>query len=92
MEQSANDEDLRELMGWATNIVRLPLPRGAFKRLATQVREFPPDFLLSGPHVRYLTLECDGEAPREFTLLSQWRGTSLCGWPVMWSPEAWRLP
>ena len=66
--EAANDDDLRELMNWASNIVRLPLAKGAFKDLATQVQQFPPEFLLSAQHVRYLTLECDGEPPREFTL------------------------
>ena len=66
--EAAGDSDLRELMSWAANIVRLPLAEGAFKDLAAQVREFPPEFLLFVPHVRYLTLECEGEAPREFTL------------------------
>lgn len=66
--EAASDDDLRELMSWATNIVRLPLADGAFEDLATQVQEFPPEFLLFVPHVRYLTLECDGEAPRECTL------------------------
>ena len=66
--EAANDDDLRELMSWASNIVRLPLAKGAFKDLATQVQRFPPEFLLSAQHVRYLTLECDGEPPREFTL------------------------
>lgn len=66
--EAANDDDLRELMGWASNIVRLPLAKGAFKELAMQVQEFPPEFLLSAQHVRYLTLECDGEPPREFML------------------------
>ena len=66
--EAANDEDLRELMSWATNIVRLPLAEGASEDLATQVQEFPPEFMLFVPHVRYLTLECDGEAPREFML------------------------
>ena len=66
--EAAGDDDLRELMSWATNVVRLPLAKRAFKDLATQVKEFPPEFLLFVPHVRYLTLECDGEASREFTL------------------------
>ena len=66
--EAADDGDLRELMSWATNIVRLPLKRGAFEDLAVQVREFPPEFLLFVPHVRYLTLECAGSEPREFTL------------------------
>ena len=66
--EAAGDDDLRELMRWATNVVRLPLAKRAFKDLGTQVKEFPPEFLLFVPHVRYLTLECDGEASREFTL------------------------
>ncbi len=66
--EAADDDDLRELMSWATNIVRLPLAEGAFNDLATQVQEFPPEFLLFVPHVRYLTLERVGEPPCEFTL------------------------
>ena len=68
--EAADDGDLRELMSWATNIVRLPLAEGAFKDLAAQVQEFPPEFLLFVPHVRYLTLERVDEPPREFTLHS----------------------
>ena len=66
--EAAGDGDLRELMSWATNIVRLPLANGAFEDLAAQVREFPPEFLLFIPHVRYLTLERTDAEPREFTL------------------------
>lgn len=66
--EAADDDDLGELMSWATNIVRLPLDEGAFNDLATQVQEFPPEFLLFVPHVRYLTLERVGEPPCEFTL------------------------
>ena len=64
------DEELRELMSWATNVVRLPLKRGAHADLARQVRDFPPEFLLFVDHVRYLTLE-DGEWSREFMLHRQ---------------------
>ena len=66
--EAVDDSDLGELMGWATNIVRLPLAAKAFEDLATQVQEFPPEFLLFVPHVRYLTLERVGETQREFTL------------------------
>lgn len=62
------DEDLRELMVWANNIVRLPLKGSAFDDLAAQAREFPPEFLLFVPHVQYLTLETGSES-REFTLV-----------------------
>ena len=67
--EAANDADLQELMSWAANIVRLPLAaNGAFNDLAEQMQEFPPEFLLFVPHVRYLTLECEGAEPLEFTL------------------------
>ena len=61
------DEDLHELMSWATNIVRLPLKAGAREDLAQQIESFPPEFLLFVDHVRYLTLE-DGERSRNFML------------------------
>ena len=61
------DAELRELMGWAANIVRLPLKAGAHDDLAAQMREFPPEFLLFVPHVRYLTLEA-GKDCRVFGL------------------------
>lgn len=66
--EAADDDDLRELMSWANNIVRLPLKANAFGEVANQIGEFPPEFLLFAPHVRYLTLECEGSEPRELTL------------------------
>ena len=66
-EEERKDDDLRELMRWATNIVRLPLDTGARDDLAQQIRGFPPEFLLFVHHVRYLTLE-DGELSRNFIL------------------------
>ena len=61
------DEEMQELMCWATNIVRLPLKPGAHDDLAQQIRDFPPEFLLFVDHVRYLTLE-DGKVSRSFIL------------------------
>ena len=66
-ESAQGDDDLVELMTWATNIVRLPLKPGAGEDLARQVRDFPPEFLLFVDHVRCLTLE-DEERSREFIL------------------------
>ena len=66
-EAPQKDEDLRELMTWATNIVRLSLKPGAREDLAAQVQGFPPEFLLFVDHVRYLTLE-HGERSRDFVL------------------------
>ena len=71
--EAAEDDDLHEFMSWATNIVRLPLKADAFEDLARQIGEFPPEFLLFAPHVRYLTLECSSGDSREFTL-SRGRG------------------
>ena len=65
--EAAHDTDLRELMSWATNVVRLPLRADGFDDLDTQIREFPPAFLLFVRHVRYLTLEAPDDS-REFTL------------------------
>lgn len=66
-EAGSEDEELRELMCWATNIVRLPLKEAVHNDLCRQIQEFPPEFLLFVDHVGYLTLE-DGEHSREFTL------------------------
>ena len=66
-EFAQGDDDLVELMAWATNIVRLPLKPGAGEDLAQQVRDFPPEFLLFVDHVRSLILE-DEERSREFIL------------------------
>lgn len=66
-EERDKDEDLRELMCWASNIVRLPLKSGAHGDLAQQIRTFPPEFLLFVDHVRHLTLE-DGKSSRNFML------------------------
>ncbi len=65
--EAAHDTDLGELMSWATNVVRLPLGADGFDDLETQIREFPAEFLLFVPHVRYLTLEAPDDS-REFTL------------------------
>lgn len=66
-ETSQGDDDLVELMTWTNNIVRLPLKPGAGEGLAQQIRDFPPEFLLFVDHVRYLTLEDEGQS-REFLL------------------------
>ena len=55
------DPVLRELMGWAVNIVRLPLKPDAHADLAQQISDFPPRFLLFVEHVRQLTLQTGEE-------------------------------
>ncbi len=64
---SEADEDLGEMMTWATNVIRLPLNAGAGVDLSHQLKEFPPHFLLFVDHVRYLSLE-DGDRSRDFSL------------------------
>ncbi len=66
-ESAQGDDDLVELMTWATNIVRLPLKPGARVDLAHQILDFPPEFLLFVDHVRYLTLKF-GVRSRDFVL------------------------
>ena len=61
------DEELRELMSWATNIVRLPLKPGMQVELAEQIHNFPPEFMLFVDHVRHLTLE-NGDYSKSFML------------------------
>ena len=53
------DLHLAELMGWARNVVRLPLKRGSRDGLAEQMRSFAPEFLLFVPHVGQLDLADD---------------------------------
>lgn len=66
-QEKETDENLSELMSWATNIVRLPLKPGVHSDLIVQMQNFPPEFLLFVDHVRYLTLE-NQEQVREFML------------------------
>lgn len=56
-DEADRDEELAELMTWASNIVRLPLDGGANDDLAKQIEDFPAEFLLFVDHVRHLTLE-----------------------------------
>ena len=51
-----SDSELRLLMDWAVNIVRLPLKPGARDDLVEQIRDFAPEFLLFVPHVHQLDL------------------------------------
>lgn len=58
-ERLEQDAVLAELTGWAVNIVRLPLLRGAREDLREQMISFPAEFLLFVAHVRRLTLADD---------------------------------
>ena len=58
-EEMEADSILRELMGWASNIVRLSLRGEAYNNLEDQVDGFPSEFLLFVNHVSELTLQND---------------------------------
>ena len=63
------DPDLREMVYWATNIVRLPLKSGAHQSLRRQIRDFPAEFLLFVEHVGRLVLQTDKrDSPRIVTV------------------------
>ena len=70
-ERKRQDKQLGQLMGWATNIVRLPLKEDNkgehFKSLSRQIWKFPPEFLLVVDHVRWLHMKEEGK-DREFEL------------------------
>ena len=53
------DPILDDLMGWASNIVRLPLRDEAIDSLEHQIEEFSGKFLLFAEHVSQLTLQND---------------------------------
>ncbi|GAA4598073.1 hypothetical protein GCM10023194_74650 [Planotetraspora phitsanulokensis] len=54
---AATDAILKELLSWATTVVRLPLKPAAVARLAKDIDDFPAEFSLFSPHVGTVTLE-----------------------------------
>ena len=63
------DPILGEMMGWASNVVRLPLLPGANGTIEQQIRDFPPEFLLFVEHVTQLVLQgASSEEPRILSL------------------------
>ena len=62
------DPILHKLMGWAVNIVRLPLKPGAREVILRQFEEFPPEFLLFVGHVSQLVLQSEDGAVRKIRL------------------------
>jgi superfamily II DNA or RNA helicase len=51
-----DDRVLRELMEWATTVVKLPRTYGTATWLGKDIETFPAEFLLFSPHVGLLTL------------------------------------
>ena len=62
------DPILHDLTGWAVNVVRLSLKRGASESLDKQIKDFPPEFLLFVEHVSQLELKSDDQEARAFSL------------------------
>ncbi len=54
---AATDPILKELLSWATTVVRLPLKPAAVALLAADIDDFPAEFSLFSPHVGAITLE-----------------------------------
>lgn len=86
---SDGDANLRGSMGWATNIVRLPLKSDYDDRLSDQIRDFKPQCLFFMRDVERLTLAdyAAGEKQQDFTLRQidgdEWRlndGESSSKW------------
>ena len=67
---SEGDANLRGLMSWATNIVRLPLKSDYDDRLSDQIRDFKPQCLFFMQDVERLTLAdyAAGEKQQDFTI------------------------
>ena len=66
-----DDPMLHEFMGWATNIVRLPLKSRSNEALEQQITDFPQEFLLFVNHVSQLTMEIGNKVARTFSLNRQ---------------------
>ena len=67
--EGRSDPILGEMMGWASNVVRLPLLPGADRVIEQQIRDFPPEFLLFVEHVSQLVLQgTESEQPRILAL------------------------
>lgn len=71
---SAFDSTLRELMQWASTVVRLPVDRKRSHWLATDLDSFPAEFLLFSSHVGSLILEDRVSNLRRTIELEQYNG------------------
>lgn len=54
--ESESDPTLREMMAWATTVVRLPRNAARARELSQDLSDFPARFLLFSPHVSQLVL------------------------------------
>ena len=94
IEHSEGDAILREMMSWATNIVRLPLNSDAYQRLQPQMREFRPECLFFTPGVSRLTLvDNAGDWSADYSVTQHARDLSLesKGSDRETTKETWKL-
>ena len=87
LHEMERDADLRAYMGWATNIVRLPLLPGAFEDLAEQCETFRAEFLLLAKHVSHITIQTSADkrlihVRREAGVHTLFDGTEQSRWKV----------
>lgn len=96
VQRTEQDDALRDLMTWATNIVRLPLKPGVRDELRKQMLEFPPEFILFVPHISKFTIT-DGSEELDWALELDKEGSDYhlaCGgettrWKLF--HRSWRL-
>ena len=74
--ERAQDENLAQLMSWATTVVRLRRDAEDTSWLGTGIIEFPAEFLLFSPHVSELVLR-DRENGFERTITAHTEGDDL---------------
>jgi superfamily II DNA or RNA helicase len=70
VQEAREDPVLRELMDWATTVVRLPLDKES-DWLTAHFREFPSQFLVFSPHVERLVLDDRREKDRRVIELQE---------------------
>ena len=88
-DEAERDPTLKELMNWATTVVRLPIRQGHAQWLADDIAEFPAQFLLFSPHVGSLILD-DRSRGIYFEIKQSVEGSDL----ILTAPaasERWRV-
>ena len=89
MAVAAEDERLRDLMAWATTVIRVSCDRPRAADLASDLAKFPAEFLLFSPHVSELRLRDDESGVDRVISLTAGAGDELLlrdggGNPVRW--------
>ena len=70
--EGESDPVLGEMMGWASNVVRLPLLSTSNPVIEQQIRHFPPEFLLFVEHISELILQSEElEEPRKLSVFRE---------------------